>query len=269
MKRMRILALLLTSLLLVTVLGTSLLLSRADGFSQFHDPDAPRIVDNANILSESYKQSLSQEIKKIQEELQTDFVVLTTNTLDGKSTRYYAADYYDYNGYGIGDKYSGAIFLIYIDPEGLNNEANYVFTGSEISRFDNRFETLDNAIVTPLRAHNYDAAVQAFLNEFEYYHHWYSNIRLFPILIGLIIGVIGGFIRLGSLKKKMKTVLPAVSAKNYLVDGSYDLRTMNEVFVRSAITKTPRQTSRSSGGGGGHFSGSSGISHSGGGGVRF
>ncbi|MBP5230598.1 MAG: TPM domain-containing protein [Clostridia bacterium] len=269
MRRIRISVVLLV-FLLAAVLSATFLVSHAETFEQFHDLNAPRIVDNANILSESYKQSLAQEIKRIQDELETDFVVLTTNTLDGQTTRYYAADFYDYNGYGIGNKFSGVIFIIYIDPEGLNNEANYVFTGSEISRFDGRFEALDDAIVSPLRAHDYDAAVQAFLDKFDYYHRWYSRIRLFPILVGVLIGVIAGFIRLSSLKKKMKTVSPAVSAKNYLQDGSYDLRNMNEVFVRSVVTKTPRQSDRSSGGGGGgHFSGSSGVSHSGGGGVRF
>lgn len=235
----------------------------ATGFQQFHDGNAPRIVDNARLFSEEFKHSFLAKIKTVQDELQTDFVIVTTKDLEGKYIREYADDYYDYHGYGIGNKFSGTLMVIYIDPEGFSNNCWYTFTGDEINRFSGRTEEIAEKIQPYFKAKDFAGGVQAYLDYFAYHHHWYSRITFLKVLIALGIGVIAGLIRVGSMKKKMKTVVAAVSAKNYLAEGTYDLRNMNEVFVRSVVTKTARERSSSSGGG--HHSGSSGVSHSGGG----
>ena len=42
-------------------------------------------------------------------------VVVTENSLDGKSAQDYADDFFDYNGHGYGDDDSGVLFLIGMD----------------------------------------------------------------------------------------------------------------------------------------------------------
>ena len=44
-----------------------------------------------------------------------DIVIVTTNDAEGKSSRAYADDYFDYNDYGVGSEYSGILFLIDYD----------------------------------------------------------------------------------------------------------------------------------------------------------
>ena len=267
----------LTRLLLIALL-TALLFCLAavtalseDSYGRVHDPNAPRIVDNLNLLSDSFESSLLTQIRTMQSELQTDFVVVTTNDLSPYDVNYYgiqnyADDFYDYNGYGIGPDFNGTIFVIFISPDGQDRFYKFEFTGSEeIRRFASEIESIENDVAPILSSGNYERAVQTYFDLFERKHHWYSRISIFKIIICVGIASLIGLIYVSSLKKKMKTVLTAVGAKNYLVDGTYNLRTMNEVFVRSAVTRTARQKSSGSSGGGSHF-GSSGVSHSGGGG---
>ena len=265
----RILVIGLLILLLFTLTAVTALAE--DSYGRVHDPNAPRIVDNLNLLSDSFESSLLAQIQKMQSDLQTDFVVVTTNDLSPYDATYYgiqnyADDFYDYKGYGIGPDFNGTIFVIFISPDGQDRFYKFEFTGSEeIRRFASEIESIENDVAPILSSGNYERAVQTYFDLFERKHHWYSRISIFKVIICVGIASLIGLIYVSSLKKKMKTVLTAVGAKNYLVDGTYNLRTMNEVFVRSAVTRTARQKSSGSSGGGSHF-GSSGVSHSGGGG---
>lgn len=61
----------------------------------------PRLVDRADLLSELEEEELEARLDEISERQQADVVVVTVNSLDGKSAQDYADDFYDYNGYGI------------------------------------------------------------------------------------------------------------------------------------------------------------------------
>ena len=64
-------------------------------------------------LTDSEEQELNTELDEISEKQQCDVVVVTENSLDGKSAQDYADDFFDYNGYGYGDEDSGVLFLIW------------------------------------------------------------------------------------------------------------------------------------------------------------
>ena len=87
------------------------------------------------------------------------------------------------------------------------------------------------------------------------------------VISGLIGAVIGGITVL-IMRACMNTKRPQRSAGSYLNDSSYHLRTNQDLFLYSNVTKTRIQQESSSSGGGGssvHTS-SSGSSHGGGGG---
>ena len=71
-----------------------------------------RLVDDAGLLSESEKQSLSDELDEISDRQAFDVVIVTTNSLDGKSATEYADDYYDDNGYGYNYDRDGILLLV-------------------------------------------------------------------------------------------------------------------------------------------------------------
>lgn len=79
------------------------------------DRQLPRLVDDADLLTDSEEQELNTELDEISEKQQCDVVVVTENSLDGKSAQDYADDFFDYNGYGYGDEDSAVLFLIGMD----------------------------------------------------------------------------------------------------------------------------------------------------------
>ena len=62
----------------------------------------PRLVDKAGLLNESEASNVLSKLDTISEELKFDVIVVTVNSLDGKTPTQYADDFFDYNGYGYG-----------------------------------------------------------------------------------------------------------------------------------------------------------------------
>ena len=108
----------------------------------------------------------------------------------------------------------------------------------------------------------------------DYYHGdqedvvYYEQPRHVSIWISIVIGAVVGGITVLIMRACMNTKRPQRSAGSYLNDSSYHLRTNQDLFLYSNVTKTRIQQESSSSGGGGssvHTS-SSGSSHGGGGG---
>lgn len=85
-------------------------------FSLFHDENAPRIIDNADILSDGEEAQLESQIRASIEKTGHDLVVVTDVTDYGLGQMGFADDFYDYNGYGFGEEYEGAVFFVDMDP---------------------------------------------------------------------------------------------------------------------------------------------------------
>ena len=60
---------------------------------------SPRLVDDADLLTYSEKISLAQKLDEISERQNFDVVIVTVDSLQGKSVAAYADDFYDYGGY--------------------------------------------------------------------------------------------------------------------------------------------------------------------------
>ena len=97
----------LSSILLVFLLLASLCVyAAADG------SDTPLVVDNAGVLTPEQVDGLTQTASDLRDLYEMDVAIVVVTDLDGKSAQDYADDYYDYNGYGVGDDYSGMLLLI-------------------------------------------------------------------------------------------------------------------------------------------------------------
>ena len=86
-------------------------------FQDFHDPDAPRVVDVADIIPDEEEPALEARLAEIREELGKDLVIFTDVSTYGLERKIYAADFYDFNGYGIGDNFEGACLFVCMDPQ--------------------------------------------------------------------------------------------------------------------------------------------------------
>lgn len=72
----------------------------------------PRLVDQADLLSAQEEETLLAQLDEISNSLECDVVVVTANSLEGKSAKDYADDFYDYNGYGFGTNKDGVLLLV-------------------------------------------------------------------------------------------------------------------------------------------------------------
>ncbi|MBR4334626.1 MAG: TPM domain-containing protein [Clostridia bacterium] len=243
----KILALLLLLLLLVTP-------ALADG---------SRVIDDADVLSVSEEASLEQAISLIREKYQFDVVLLTKTSIDGKVPRYYAADYYDYGGFGYGDTHDGIILLLVTGAGVGNRDYTIVNTGRGEKIFDEyAMEELEEAMLPSLRASDFAAGMASFVSGVEEQLDYMTpksrteRWGLLSFVVGLVIGTIVALIFRG----QMKTVRRKVNAQSYIRDGSFQLNRVQDIYLYTTTTRRKIETS-SSGGGSGGFTGSSGTHH--------
>ncbi len=226
--------------------------------------DGNRVIDDSDVLSAFDEAALEQVIALIGEEYQFDVVLLTKTSIDGKLPRYYAADYYDYGGYGYGDTHDGIILLLVTGAEVGNRDYTIVNTGRSEKIFDDdAMYELEDAMLPYLRASNFSAGMAQFVagveERLEYMTPKNRTVRAALIAFGggLVIGVIVALI----LKGQLKTVRRKIGAKSYIRDGSFQLNRVQDIYLYTTTTRRKIETQSSGGGHGGGFTGSSGTHH--------
>lgn len=238
----------------------------------------PNVIDSADLFTEDQVLDLGALASRIGQQYSQDLVVVTIDDAEGKSSMEYADDYFDYEGYGYGENYSGMLFLIDMD----NREIWLSTTGDAIQVMtDQRIDTLLDQAIVPMQNGNYSRAAQIFLEEAEFYLElgvpegqyttgpasWGLNpgeVIVSVLLAGGVFAVFYFAVRRRYRKRRMT--------------WNYDLSAMAianfPVFVDTLVNKfvttrrVPQQSSSGGGGGGGRsstHSGSSGRSHGGGG----
>lgn len=83
-----------------------------ENFPRYHDETAPRVVDVADLFSDEAEARMEARLGQLREELGKDIVVFTDVSSYGLTRAVYAADFYDFNGYGIGPEFEGICLFI-------------------------------------------------------------------------------------------------------------------------------------------------------------
>lgn len=123
------------------------------------DRQLPRLVDDAYLLSEYEAEMLLEKLDEISEQEQVDVVVVTVNSLDGKTSTEYADDFYDYNGYGMGDNDDGILLLVSMGDRDLATSTH----GSAINIFSDYTQNyIIDQFIEDLGAGNYSIAFNTF-----------------------------------------------------------------------------------------------------------
>ncbi len=81
-------------------------------FPPYHDADAPRVVDTADLFSDAAEARMEARLAELRRELEKDIVVFTDVSSYGLTRDVYAADFYDFNGYGVGPDFEGICLFI-------------------------------------------------------------------------------------------------------------------------------------------------------------
>lgn len=125
----------------------------------YFDADAPRVVDYAGILSGETEAAIEARIAEIAKLTGKDIVIVTDVSSYGLGDDIYAADFYDYNGYGIGQEHEGILLFLNLDPE--NRGGWTVETGPETRALATQgaANRLDDFLYATLASGDYDRAL--------------------------------------------------------------------------------------------------------------
>lgn len=236
--------------------------------------DAPRLVDDAGLLSTSEQSRLLEMLDEISERQQVDVVIVTTSTLDGKTPMAYADDFYDQNGYGYGAEYDGVLLLVSIEDndwwistcgygmtaitdDGIEYVSGkflgYLTDGDYAKGFAKYAELCDEFIEQAKTGKPYDG----------------GNMPKEPFNAGLWllasmgISIIAALMITGSMKSGLRSVKRQSAAASYVRANSMSISESRDMFLYNTVTRTERPKSN---GGSSTHSSSSGRTHGGGGG---
>lgn len=226
--------------------------------------NTPKVVDQADLLTNSQITDLEAQAQLLADTYQMDVVILTVPTLNGQSPQDFADDYFDNNGYGIGDEYSGVLLLLSMEYRDWAVST----CGNAISALtDADIDTVVYAALPYLSDGDYYTGFQIYLNGLETNFAEYQEDSvltpskiLLRFLLALIIGAAVAGIVLLILRSQMNTAKLQSGASNYVQDNSFDLFRCHDLYLYSHTSKIRRDTNN--GGSSTHRS-SSGRSHGG------
>ena len=81
-------------------------------FPFYHDADAPRVVDQADIFTDEEEAQMEKRLAQLRGQLSKDIVIFTDVSTHGLSHTAYADDFFDYYGYGIGEDFEGVCLMV-------------------------------------------------------------------------------------------------------------------------------------------------------------
>lgn len=225
-----------------------------------------RLVDKANLLTAAEETEILSRLNEISERQELDIVIVTVNSLNGKSPRDYADDYYDNYGYGFGLKKDGILLLVAMSTRDL-----YISTsGYGMKAFtDVGIEYIEDSIAPSLADEEYAFAFKEYARICDdfitrakngtSYGRGNYNITQF-LWISLAIGLVVALIATGIMRRQLKSVRFKTGASDYMKKDSFVITKSNDIYLYKTVTRRARPKDD----GGSHRS-SSGRSHGGGG----
>ena len=260
--------------------------------AELNNPDIPRVVDNADVLTAAEEEILEDLAKQIFDKYGMDFVVYTDVDARGKNVEAGAEDFYDENGYGSSDDFSGSILYICFDPDVRSWYTSAC--GKSMDYFDNdSVNIIDDAMEPYMLEGDFARAIMVhadYVDELyekgslhsEEDHKVYdgeggyreykeqpvkgdivSGVKeVFPVTLGfaLVIGLMAGLVGRKKALASMHTVANASRADAYDVPGGFKLTRAENIFLTMSIHRVPKaqpQNNNNSGSGGIHSGGSS------------
>lgn len=233
----------------------------------------PRVVDRAYLLSADAEAALLSRLDEISQRHQLDVVVVTVNSLDGKTPMDYADDFFDYNGYGFGENHDGILLLVSMEQRDWWIST----TGYGITAFtDAGLEYISDRVVPKLSKGQYAKAFEMFAEKCDDFvtqartgePYDVGNMPKEPFRFGLclfisvFIGLFAAGCVIWTLQRQLRSVHFKTDAKDYSPSAAPRLTTNTETYLYSTMSSRPRvklnldeySGSRSHGG----FSGGSG-----------
>lgn len=238
----------------------------------------PRLVDNADILSDDEEEELLEKLDTISKERECDVVIVTADSLERKTSEAYADDFYDENGYGAGENADGILLLVSME----NRDWAISTCGYGITAFtDAGQEYMTEQFLPYLSDGDYADAFEEFADLCDDFirqadtgePYDVGNLPeedthgLIPFWIGICFGASFLIMLIVALirKSSLKTVTSNGTAEGYVKKDSLKFAVKEDLFLRERVTRRRIETDTNSSGSGGsstHAS-SSGVTHGG------
>ena len=236
----------------------------------------PRLVDDADLLSDREESRLLEKLDNISEKNKCDVAIVTVYSLDEKTATAYADDYFDYNGYGYGTNDDGVLFLISMEKR---DWAISTYGYGITALTDAGQQRIMQECKPYLSKGDYSEAFNIFADRCDEFIASARNGKIidvdtlpkepFPVgknlLIALLIGAVVGAFAVMSMMAKLKSVHLQSSAVDYVKPGSLNVTQRNDIYLYRTVNRTKIESSSGgshSGGSHTHHS-SSGRSHGG------
>lgn len=241
-----------------------------------------RLADNASLLTEEERETVAALLDTVSARCGADIVVVTTDSLDGKTPRDFADDFFDQNGFGTGEERSGVLLMVcmstrdwYISTSGTGMTAvtaagrEYIakqFLGDLSGGFyADAFTTFanecDDLFERAAQGDPYDSAGTS--DDYDDDFVFDGKAVAINLLIALVIAFVIALIVTGAMRAKLKTVRRQAAADSYVKPGSLNITESSDLFLYSHLDR--RERPKDDDHGGPHIS-SGGVTHDGGGG---
>ena len=248
-----------------------------------------KIYDFADILTDDEEQEIKARIDQFIDKTNMDMVIVTDQFAYSRDSENeeYAADFYDYNDFGLNFENNSGILFLRNKNESDPYYDMYTFGNAQLYFINSRYDDILDSIYPDISTGKYLTGLMSFIkktesyvlqgipkNMEEYYVdddgmlQRYPGKYHFPWAMSIIISLVITIIIMTILIHKNKMVKKAYEASEYLKKGSVDINNRKNQFITSTISSY-KISSDSGGSGGGGFSshsGSSGGGHSSGGG---
>ena len=247
-----------------------------------------KVYDYGEILSEDDEKAIKKYISEYIEHTNMDMAFVTVNMpySNDKVNEDYAADFYDYNDFGLDlEKYSGVLLLrnTYEKDPYFNI---YLFGNAQLYYVGDRADNMLRDITPYFTSNQYVEGFRIFKEDFINYYDDGAYLTDYvinddgylikdkgsfriPYIICIIVGIVADLIVLPIMVKKNKMINVAKKADVYMDRTTINYKTKTDKFLTTNTVSHRISSSTSSGSGGfSSSSGSSGGGHSSGGGVH-
>lgn len=226
------------------------------------DSPKQKVYDNAGILSEAEEESLNQLCLEASNKTESDFVIVTVESLEGKSVTAYAEDFFDYNGFGYEkEKGTGTIFLISMEERDIafstSGDCEELFSGSASDKIIEKVSSyLSNG--------DYYNGFVTYINMAKEYIEnegkWNSQ-KILDLLIQIVASVVVASVVIWIMYSGSKSKM-SVNGYTYASGHKSNILKQHDVFQRTTTIRRHIETTPKGGGSRSHV-GSSGNRHGG------
>lgn len=230
-----------------------------------------RCYDNASLLTSSKQQELNEKLNTLSLQHDFDIFVVTTLSLDGKTSTAYADDFFDEHMYGMGSGEDGILLLISMENRdwaistcGFGIEAftdagqeymveqfkPYLSDGDYYEAFDQFADLCDDYIIQAKKGKPYDISSLP-----------KQSIQFYWVIIAVVGGCLVSLIIMLCFKAQLKTVRHQPYAGDYV--KNLKLNRQQDIYLYRNVSRRRKPEKTSSGGGSSTHRSSSGRSHGG------